>query len=266
MTHTIPLLCLLALASCATTVSVSDEVLAGIEQGDIAPCAVTLCFRGMVADMGADWDESLRDRLARTGQLALPVRRFFWPHDVWFNIGTRRSAAEALALMRAIQDRRRACAVDRPVVFDAVGFSAGCEVILELLRLLEDLPAAEREELRLRRVVLMHSSSFAWSGELTDAFASDVLVSAIHYWSPIDLTTLLAPLGAGEFGMRRVDGALENRMHFMPHLAHLVEPCLLDEVQADLPAGEERAANGADRCFRASLADFLRDLPERRNR
>jgi hypothetical protein len=252
--------------SCATTVSVSDEVLEGLEQGDIAPYQVTLCFRGMIADVGSDWDEGLRDRLAKRGQLALPVRRFFWPHDVWFNIATKRSAEDALRLMREIQDTRRMSGASTPVAFNAVGFSAGSEVILELLDLLAELPRDEREDLRLRRAVLMHSSSFAWSGELTDAFESGVLESAIHYWSPIDLTTLLAPAGAGQFGMRRVDGPLENRVHFMPHLAHLIEYSLLDDVEADLPAAEGRETDGTDERFRVALTEYLRNLPERENR
>ena len=41
-----------------------------------------------------------------------------------------------------------------------------------------------------------------------------------NYWSPLDVATILAPLGAGEFGLRI--GNVENRITAMPHIAFLI--------------------------------------------
>ncbi len=250
----------LAVAPACVTVVAPADFLESSDQAEPAvdPCRVVFIVEGMLHDLGAPWDERLQAECSEAGVLAIRVRYFTSPFGVWFNWGSILPARALAELADSLEDLHTASGCARPLELYGVGFSHGCEVFLRAL--------ADMKSARLKRLALLHSSSFAWS------YAADRLVRdgqveepIQHWFSAIDGTTLFAPLGAGNLGMRTRTGAVINRHHFRPHLARFLTASVRREVLQFLLGTELEQSLGqpllpGTQDYKDGLKQLLRDL------
>lgn len=250
----------LAIASSCVSLVPPAEFVESSTPGEppVDPCRVVFIAEGMLHDLGAPWDERFQDECSEAGVLAIRVRYFASPLGVWFNWGSILPARALADLADSITDLHAESGCARPLELYGVGFSHGCEVFL---RALPNMRTA-----RFERLALLHSSSFAWS------YAADRLVRdghvaepIQHWYSIIDGTTLLAPLGAGSFGMRTQNGSVVNRHHLRPHLARCLTSSVRSEVQEFLlgtapkqPLNLELTTGTQE--YRDGLIQLLRDV------
>ncbi|MFG0317300.1 MAG: hypothetical protein ACF8XB_08510, partial [Planctomycetota bacterium JB042] len=139
----------------------------------------------------------------------------------------------------------------RPLDLDVVGFSAGCEALLAAF------DRAERA--RFDRAVLVSSSSFFLSTEIVRRLDEGRVADVVAFWSPVDLTTIFAPLGAGQFGMRARSPNVRNERLFVPHSARFLGEEEIGRFRDAL--GRVPPPPPPDR-FDAALARLLRDAAD----
>lgn len=218
-------------SGCAS-LQVSDRLRQDLDAGRLDPHHVVFICHGMLKDLGSPWSRRLRTELVEDGVVGLPVTYWSDPTGVWFNWGSvapgRLVAETADALVRAHAESGSR----RELIIDAVGFSNGGEVVLRA--------ASYLEEARFRRVILFGSSSFAFSRQPGQLIDDGKIVELCNYWSPIDLTTILAPFGAGQFGLRAGDDRVTNEMKFMPHLPLFINARRRAAIRAHLLDDTER--------------------------
>ena len=252
----------LLLAGCTVSYRAPDSLLEAVEDGGISPCHIVFVFGGIYYDLGRHWNHDLQDELAEAGRLGISVTYYCDLFGVWFNYGTTEPGRLTADMMEHISEIHQAGNCQTPLVFDAVGFSAGCEVILAAARELSNRDRAP--EARFRRVLFIHSSSFAWSGEIGTYIDEQIIDGATNYFSPIDIVTIFAPLGAGTFGMHSGGDRVHNEMTWMFHSAHLISEDLRDRMRESL-FGEtyDTPAPVQPTDFGRALAGYLRDSPHR---
>jgi len=235
--------------------SVRDADLVRLERGELVPGQVVFTCHGMLYDLGFPWDFRLRDRLSdgTGGRLAVVISYGSDATGVWFNWGSRAPGLVLAALADEIEDLHRSSGCPASLSLRAVGFSAGCEAILEA--------AGRMRAARLERAVLFNSSSFAFSSEPRRLIEEGRIGRIENYWSPFDLVTLLAPLGAGQFGLRPTGEGIENRCLWNTHLPPLFSSGL-ERMKQALVAGPAAPGPshtcGADERYRRALAELLR--------
>lgn len=253
-------LALLAVALGCVSVVPPAEFIGGPDQNEVGvdPCRVVFIVEGMLHDLGAPWDERFQEECSEAGVLAIRLRYFASPLGVWFNWGSILPARALADLADSITDLHAASGCERPLELYGVGFSHGCEVFL---RAVPDMRTA-----RLQRLALLHSSSFAWSYAADPLVRDGRVAEPIQHWfSAIDGTTLLAPLGAGSFGMRTRNESVINHHDLRPHLARFLTASVRGDVRQFLlgaaprqPLGEPLAPRTQK--YRDELRQLLRDL------
>ncbi len=192
--------------------SVRDADLARLERGDLTPGQVVFTCHGMLYDLSFPWDFRLRDRLSESGggRLAVVISYPSDPTGVWFNWGSRAPGRVLAELADEIENLHRANGCSAPLSLRAVGFSAGCEAILDAAR--------RMRAARLERAVFFNSSSFAFSSEPRRLIGEGRIRRIENYWSPLDAVTIFAPLGAGQFGLHPAGEGIENHRIWNTHL------------------------------------------------
>ncbi len=115
-------------AGCTASYRAPDSLLQAIEDGRISPCHIVFVFGGILYDLGRDWDYDLQDELAEAGRLGISVTYYCDLFGVWFNYGTTEPGRLTADMIQRIAQIHQAGNCQTPLVFDAVGFSAGCEV------------------------------------------------------------------------------------------------------------------------------------------
>lgn len=204
---------LLAAPGCAR-LSIPDAAVAALEDGTVDAHHVVFVVEGMLKDLGSDWEEELARGLTADGRLPITVRYWTDPTGVWFNWGCRAPGRLLAEAADALVDLHTASGSPRPLILDAVGFSAGCEALLFAF---EHVGRA-----RFRRVVFVNSSSLFLSTEAARRIDEGRVGDLVNYWSPVDGTTILAPLGAGQFGLRTGSERVTNERTFIPHSARFL--------------------------------------------
>lgn len=222
-----------------------------VRAGEIDPCRVLFVCHGMLYDLGAPWDTRLQTELCERGQLGLVASYWSDPLGVWFNWGCVppgrliAEAADRIALLHA----ESGC--QRELRLYAVGFSNGCEAILE---------AGKRVGRgRFERVVFINSSSLAVSAEAGALVSAGVIGSLINYWSLLDVVTILAPFGAGQFALHFGGDGVQNRLTWMFHLGYLIDMGYRERIMDDLLGPCPAPAVGPSE-FGHRLADLLDEL------
>jgi pimeloyl-ACP methyl ester carboxylesterase len=162
------------------------------ETGRTSPHRIVFLCRGMFRDMGAPWPEKLGAELARHGVTAIEVDYFTEFTGVLTNWGSVEPARLVAEAADEISEAHETSGCARPLELTVLGFSHGGEVALRAAR--------ETRRARFARVVLVQSSSFAGSRESQSLIEEGRATEVVNVWSPLDVVTLFAPLGAGEFG------------------------------------------------------------------
>ncbi len=228
---------------------VSDRLESDLESGKLDPHHVVFICHGMLKDLGSPWSRRLRTELLEDGVIGLPVTYWSDPTGVWFNWGSvapgRLIAETADAIVRAHAESGS----ERELILDAVGFSNGAEVVLRA--------ATMFEEASFRRVILLGSSSFAFSPQPARLVREGKIGELLNCWSPIDFTTILAPIGAGQFGLHSGCSPIENEMVLMPHLPILIGKGRRSQMRAHLL--EDTPPLPEDSEFSRALAEILAD-------
>jgi hypothetical protein len=241
--------------------SVREADLRRLEAGELDPSTIVFTCHGMLFDLGFPWDYRLRDDLAAgpEGRLALVITYPTEPTGVWFNWGSRAPGKLLAELAEELEELHRASGCRGELRLAAVGFSAGCEAILDA--------AARLKKARLQRVLFLNSSSFAFSTEPARLVAEGRIGRLFSTWSPLDLVTFFAPLGAGGLGLHPEIPGLENLMLLNTHLPPLFEAGRRRAEEILLGAGSGEASPPHtclnDAGYRRRLAELLR---QRRSR
>lgn len=249
------------LPGCARTL-VSEDQTRRLRIGEIDPCQVVFIVHGMLKDTGFTWDEDLRDELCDDGRLGVPVTYWSDPTGVWLGWGPRAPARLLAAVADDVARLHEAAGCPVPLRVRALGFSQGGEVVLAA--------AAELEVATFDRVVLSQPSSFAFSRRPSELQQAGRIGSLEIHVSPVDLVNLLAPLGAGEFGLHAANVDVNHHIHWRWHLPPILRSdrdhyrAALFEEGPDRPgAAEGRGAWTPER--RRFAADLARLLERRRS-
>jgi hypothetical protein len=196
------------LAGClaAPRFGVSGAELEALERGEISPCRIIFIVPGILNDLGSPWCEDLQVLLTREGiGTAIVLRYWTTPIGMWTNSGSVEPGRLIAVLADEITRLHVEAGCPEELSFCAVGFSHGCEVLIE---------AGQRaSRAGFDRFLLLASSGFAGSGEGAELLRSGRVEDIVCVYSPLDLVTLLAPLGQGTFGGRGVRNERTCRFH-----------------------------------------------------
>ncbi|MEM7233612.1 MAG: hypothetical protein AAF517_15660, partial [Planctomycetota bacterium] len=192
----------LSLVSCVT-IYPTDDLPEKLSAGKLDAVHVVFLCEGMMKDLGSSWDKRLQKDLHERNVVALRVGYFGDPLGVVFNWSSVAPGKRLAQLADDITEAHERSGDPRPLHLDAVSFSHGGEVLLSA--------ASRVKKARFRKWVTINSSSFAFSGESGRWIEEGRVETIRNYWSPIDIMTLLAPLGCGSFGMRFGGPEVENR-------------------------------------------------------
>lgn len=241
----------LALATGCASLSVTDDAAEQIVRGVVDSHHVVFVVEGMMKDLGSDWEERLGRGLAEDGRLPITTRYWSDPTGVWFNWGCRAPGHRIGDAADAITDLHAASGSARPLILDVVAFSAGCEAVLFAIE--------HVERARFRRVVFVNSSSLFLSREAPDRIEEGRIGDLVNYWSPVDITTIFAPLGAGQFGLRARSDGITNERTFLPHSARFLGDDEFGRFRASLGGA---VAPGPPDPFTAAMAALCRRLAD----
>ncbi len=237
--------------------SVRDDDLDRIERGEFVPGEAVLLCHGMLKDLGIPWDYRVRDEIAAAApaRLAIVITYFSGPLGVWFNFGRRPPGRLMASLADAMEELHRSTGCSAPLRLRALGFSQGCEAILEA--------AFRMEKARIERAVLLNSASFGFSREPRTLLERGKIGRMLFGWSPFDGITILAPLGAGTMGIRPAGQGLENLCLWNTHFPPLFSSGRRRARELLLTDGGPDAAAAAHTCgrdsrYRSGLAELLR--------
>lgn len=201
------ILCMAVAVTGCADLCVSDRVVEGVVAGALDPHHFVFVCHGMLMDLGIPWDLDARDRMADRGRVGLVVTYWSDPTGVILNWGCVAPGDLIAAVADALCEAHDACACEEPLRFSAVAFSNGCEALIR---------SAERaQRARFDRWVFVQSSSISFSEEVSELIAEGRVREVRNYWSPVDLITLAAPLGAGNLGLRGpgVENIAVARLH-----------------------------------------------------
>lgn len=253
------LLATLALTGCTARPTDTSPAIEQLRTDAVPdPCHVVFTCHGIVWDLGARWDVKMRDEVLERGGVGLGVTYFSGPTGVWFGYGDDAPGDRIAEMADAITDLHASSGCTRPLILDAVGFSLGGEALLHAARSCRNA--------NFRRLVLVHSSTAAFTGAARDVLATGRVGDIVSYWSPFDFATLFAPLGAGQFGLRFCGPRVENVCELHPHGPLLLHAGrrrrILDRLFDVERAGTD--GGGVDR-FAAALADYLEGFAQPAN-
>ena len=234
----------MTLTGCAC-LSPPPSLVDDLQEGRVDAHHVVFLCEGMLKDLGSTWDRKLQAELLADGAVAVTVNYFTGPLGVWFNYGSLDPGDLLARTADELTRRHEASGSKRELIIDAVGFSIGCEVILRA--------ASCAKRARFRRVVFLGSSSFCLSPQPMRLMREGKIGELRNYWSPLDVATILAPLGAGEFGLRL--GNVENKITAMPHIAFLIGSGVREELRSYLL--EDSKPHTGVSPFDQELADVL---------
>jgi hypothetical protein len=209
----------------------------------------------MLYDLSFPWDFRLRDRLSEGGggRLAVVISYPADPTAVWFNWGSRAPGRILAELADELENLHRANGCPAPLSLRAVGFSAGCEAILDA--------ASRMRAARLERAVYFNSSSFAFSDEPRRLIQAGRIGRIENYWSPLDVITIFAPLGAGQFGFQPSGEGIENHRIWNTHVPPLFSSGLERMKRAlveSTPVADPPHTCAGDEGYRRALSALLR--------
>lgn len=232
-------------AGCAD-LCVSDRVIDGVADGSLDPHHFVFVCHGMLMDLGIPWDLDVRDMMAESGRAGLVVTYWSDPTGVLLNWGCVAPGNLIAAVADALCRAHDACACDEPLRFSAVAFSNGCEALIRA--------AGRAERARFDRWIFVQSSSISFSGEVPDLIARERVRQVRNYWSPVDLISFVAPLGAGSLGLcgSGIENVAVARLHF-PIFSDAFLGEMVDYV------AEDAGAAGPHECRRV-MASSLRRL------
>jgi len=207
------LLPLAILAGCGY--SIRDSDLERLERGELAPGEAVFTCHGIFRDLGFPWDYKLRDEVIAGPGGRLTVVVTYWSDflGLWFGFGKKAPGKVMADLADEMETLHRSTGCPAPLSIRAIGYSAGCNAILEAARL--------ARAARFDRVLFLNSASFAFSREPHRLIEAGKIGRLASFWSPFDLVTLLAPLGAGQLGNHPEGGGIENRCIYNLHLPPL---------------------------------------------
>ncbi len=237
--------------------SVRDEDLERIERGEFAAGEVVFICHGMLKDLGIPWDFRVRDEISAESpaRLAIVATYFSGPLGVWFNVGCRPPGRVIASLADAMEELHRSTGCSAPLRLRALGFSQGCEAILEA--------GFRMGKARIERAVFLNPSSFGFSREPRELVDRGKIGQILFGWSPFDGVTIFAPLGAGTMGIRPAGEGLENLCLWNTHLPPLFSSGRKRARELLLKEGGSGAAPAAHTCggdagYRRRLAELLR--------
>jgi len=248
-TRLLPALALaIVLPGCAELL-VPDQDIRRLRTQSIDPCQVAFVVHGMLKDTGIPWDTNLRDDLSDHGQLGLVTTYWSDPIGVWFNSGSEAPAALIAGIADDIALLHHASGCPVPLSIRAVGFSNGAEVLLDAADALRFVS--------FETVVFAQSSSFAFSS-IPDRLISDGKIGRLEvHWSPFDVVTLLAPLGAGQFGLWSDSPQVSHHRHWRWHIPPLLQSSRDHYREALFPAAIAEPWTPERVRFAEDLARFL---------
>lgn len=228
---------------------VPDRDVRRLRTQTVDPCQIAFIVHGMFKDTGIPWDTSLRDELSDQGQLGLVVTYWSDPIGVWFNSGSEAPAELIAGVADDISLLHAASGCPVPLSIRAIGFSNGGEVLLDAAQSLRFGP--------FEKVVFAQSSSFAFSS-IPDRLISDGKINELEvHWSPLDVVTLLAPLGAGQFGLSSESPHVSHHRHWRWHIPPLLESSREHYRKALFPAVNPAPWSAERVRFADDLARFL---------
>ena len=248
------LLCYLGLVLTTSCASIIDlpELQGALEKGQVDPHRVVFICHGMMKDLGSQWDRKLQREIHQERALGIAITYWSEPTGVIFNWGCAAPGDLIAQVADEIERLHRTAGSGRELTIDAIGFSHGCEAILHA--------ASRMKNARFRRVAFISSSSFAFSQHAAHLIQDGKIQTLRNYWSPIDITTFFAPIGAGQFGLHARDPAVSNEMILMPHVPYLIGSSLRKKVRAFILKGS--AQNPRKSEFSRSLAEYLDSLAD----
>ena len=204
----------------------------------------------MLKDMGSRWDRRLQSELEKDRALGLILTYWTDPLGVVFNWGSLAPGKLMAEVADEITRIHRESKSDRELIIDGVGFSSGCEALLRAAR--------ETREAKFRRMVFLNSSSFAFSGLPSSLVAEGRIQEIRNLWSPFDIVTLFAPLGAGQFGLQSKGENIHNQRILKLHSPFLINTALRNSIRSYV--ADERTRELAPREFGLSLTSYLESL------
>lgn len=243
-----------ALTGCAELL-VEDREIRRLQTHAIDPCEIAFVVHGMFKDTGIPWDINLRDDLSDHGRLGLVITYWSDPIGVWFNSGSDAPAALIAELADDISLLHAASGCPVPLSIVGLGFSNGGEVLLDA--------AADLRWTAFDRVLFAQSSSFAWSSIPARLIEAGKIGALEVHWSPIDLVTILAPLGAGQFGLWSESPQITHHRHWRLHIPPLMQSSR-DHYRAALFHDDPSSEWSQERARYAD--DLARLLARRRSR
>ena len=152
-----------------------------------------------------------------------------------------------------LQKRHVATGCPAELRFNAIGYSAGTEVILK---------AADRG-IVFQRVYFGGSTIGVWSGWLRDALRENRIRFLVNYHSPLDLLVCWL-LGSGQFGYAG-ESRVENRSHAHTHLDPLFDH---EDILRTIADEFDRAKSGPEHtCFeQPEYRDWYREAKRKLRR
>ena len=217
----LPYLLCVIFSGCTSLVT-PPTLLEDLEKGRIDAHHVIFICEGMFKDLGAPWDKNLQEDLQKSGATGLYLSYFTGISGVWFNYGSIGPGNLVADTADRITQRHKESGSPRDPIIDAVGFSHGCEVILRAACLIE--------KAKFRRVVFINSSSLSTSSDPDRLVHEGKIQKLRNYWSPMDVVTLFAPLGAGQFGLCKSGEKITNERTCITHLAFLIGAKFRSEI------------------------------------
>lgn len=204
----------LLLATGCARIVIADAELERLREGSVDAGRVVFICHGILKDLGMPWDFAMRDELRAAGFVPILMTYFAEPTGTWFNWGSTSPARKLAQLADDLTRLSETCDGQTPLALCGIGFSNGCEVLLDA--------AALARVAHFDRLVFLGSSSFAWSPLPGELIASGRIGEIHDHWSPLDLVTLFAPLGAGSFGLRTGSDHVRHHAHWRYHLPPLL--------------------------------------------